>query len=259
MKIKSKKISHPKITLIEIEGDITSRNAIKLQEYLFFCLDDGNHFQLIDLKQVKKMDGLGIHILTYFITRGMHIRLFNVQTEIRSILRLSGKEEIIIIFNETDCDKSILLFETEDFWKRIHPIKSAKGRRHPRIQISLQAELSFPSNITGKIDATAMVLNICARGILVEQISAFDSKTGTNHEVQHLAGKELNFLKLSAHDDLGIIEGVGVFVWESKQRDNLSAGICFQNMSAKQRKTISDHVNKVSNESHKPINRNYFL
>ncbi len=45
--------------------------------------------------KIKKIDGLGFHILEYFLKRGIQIGLFNVETEIQTMLDLSGKRNII--------------------------------------------------------------------------------------------------------------------------------------------------------------------
>ncbi len=54
-----------------------------------------NRYILINLDKIKKIDGLGFHILEYFLKRGIQIRLFSVETEIQTMLDVSGKRNII--------------------------------------------------------------------------------------------------------------------------------------------------------------------
>ncbi len=95
MKIFSHRRDHSKIEIVEVSNGLTGREALQLEEFLYTCLDEGNRYILINLEKIKKIDGLGFHVLEYFIKRGIQIRLFNVETEIQTMLDLSGKRNII--------------------------------------------------------------------------------------------------------------------------------------------------------------------
>ncbi len=87
--------AHSEIEIVEISSGLTGREALQLEEFLYACLDKGNRYILINLKSIKKIDGLAFHILEYFLKRGIQIRVFNVETEIQTMLDVSGKRNII--------------------------------------------------------------------------------------------------------------------------------------------------------------------
>ncbi len=58
MEIITKQTHNPKIEAVEIMGNLTSRDALEFQEYLFACLDNGNCCQLMDFKHVRKIASL---------------------------------------------------------------------------------------------------------------------------------------------------------------------------------------------------------
>ncbi len=102
MKIFSHRRDHSKIEIVEISNGLTGRGALQLEEFLYNCLDECNGYILINLEKIKQIDGLGFNVLEYFLKRGMQIRIFNVETEIQTMLDLSGKRNIIKSYNETE-------------------------------------------------------------------------------------------------------------------------------------------------------------
>ncbi len=102
MKIFAHQRAHSKIEIVEISNGLTGREALQLEEFLYTCLDDGNRYILINLENIKRIDGLAFHVLEYFLKRGIQIRIFNVETEIQTMLDLSEKRNIIKSYNETE-------------------------------------------------------------------------------------------------------------------------------------------------------------
>ncbi len=102
MKIFSHHRDHSKIEIVEISNGLTGREALDLEKFFYTCLDEGSHYILINLENIKKIDGLGFNVLEYFLKRGIQIRIFNVETEIQTMLDLSGKRNIIKSYNETE-------------------------------------------------------------------------------------------------------------------------------------------------------------
>ena len=100
-------------TIIEITGVIRGDAAIKLQRCSYSYLDDGNCYQLINLKYANSIDGIGINVLENLRNCGVCIRLFNVSAEVRKVIRMSGKENIFKIYNEEDSRKAVSMFENE--------------------------------------------------------------------------------------------------------------------------------------------------
>ncbi len=106
------------LDIVEVSSGLTGRGALQLEEFFCTCLDKGKCHMLINVENMKKIDGLGIQVLEHFLKRGMQIRLFNLETEIQTMLDLSGKRNIIKSYNETDTDKAVSLFEKEILKKK---------------------------------------------------------------------------------------------------------------------------------------------
>jgi len=101
-----------KIEVIEVTGGLIGNGALEIQTRLYRCLDEGRCYQIIDLEQANKIDGLGITILENFVSRGLQIRLINVKPEIQGMIRMARKESFFqIIYNEKDRAKAASLFE----------------------------------------------------------------------------------------------------------------------------------------------------
>ena len=100
-------------TIIEITGVIRGDAAIKMQRCSCSHLDNGNCYQLINLKYANSIDGIGINILEDLINHGVSIRLFNVGAEVRKVIRMSGKEDMFKVYNEEDSLKAVSMFEKE--------------------------------------------------------------------------------------------------------------------------------------------------
>lgn len=113
MKIKTYTHSNPEIEILEINGELTGQGAIRFEEYLYSSLDRGSFSKIINLKYMKKADGLGLNVLEYFINHGMRIRLFNAGLEMQKLLNISGKGAIIKLYNCQEPDEAALLFEKE--------------------------------------------------------------------------------------------------------------------------------------------------
>ena len=145
-------------------------------------------------------------------------------------------------FDETDSNRSFCLFEEENILGNNSIVKCAKSRRNPRVNTSLKTEFTYHRNFNTKISASAAVLNISEQGLLVEQIMAFDTKTGEEDEAKGLAENELDELKLEINNSSGIIETSGVCVWESKKKKNQTAGIRFTGMDEKDKIVINNFI-----------------
>ena len=81
MRFKPINVQNPELNIVEVMGNMNARDSEDLKEYLFGCLDKGKNIHLINCANVKKIDGLGINTICYFINRGMHISLFNVHVQ----------------------------------------------------------------------------------------------------------------------------------------------------------------------------------
>ena len=94
------KYHHPKIEVIETLGELTGGKATLLEEFLYACLDKGKCHVLIDFGLVKIIDRPGTAVLEYFVSRHMHLRLFNIRPGIRGMIRMLGKEGFVKTYNE---------------------------------------------------------------------------------------------------------------------------------------------------------------
>ncbi len=238
------RLHNSKIEIIEISDELTGRGALRLEEFLHTCLDEcrGNCYKLINLKHTRKIDGLGIKVLEYFVNRGIQFRLFNVGSDIRNMLRMSGKENIIEICEEKDFDKAVSLFEKEILEEKAKVEVNVKGRRHPRIKTSFQTEFKYHSHRNGEITGKANVCNLSEGGIFASQIKAFNTKTREIVNEPEIAGKELHNLNFDLNGTSKSIETNGKCVWETKKRGELCAGIRFEDMKQSYKEMIRDFV-----------------
>jgi len=145
MKISIYSHINPEIETLEISGVLTVRGAVRLEEYLYTSLDEGRFSKIINLKHMKKADGLGLNVLEHFINRGMRIRLFNTGLEIQNLLEISGEEGVIKTYNCQECDKAVSLFEKEIMEVKCTDKEDVKGRRYTRANVSFHTEFKYPT------------------------------------------------------------------------------------------------------------------
>ncbi len=247
MKIKSKCTSNPKVQIIETSGDLTGRGAIELYEYLLNRLDEGKLYQMINLEQVMKIDGLGINILHKSISRGMMICLFNVGTEIRGMIRLSGKDDLIKTYNETDHDKVLSKFEKEMLEEKSTFKDDVKRRCFQRVNTSLQTEFKSLTSHNDEITYRAVIENLSEGGVLINKINAFNKKTEESVNVLEMVGKELRDINFSLNGSSRLNETNGECVWEGSVNEERYAGIRFKNIKQNHNEMIKDYVHEQMN------------
>ncbi len=247
MKIKSQCTSNPKVQIIEISSNLTGRGAIELQEYLLNRLDEGKLYQVIDLKHVRKIDGLGINILHKFISRGMIIRLFNVMTEIRGMIRLSGKDDLIKTYNETEHDKVVSRFEKEMLEEKSAFKDDVKRRCFQRVNTSLQTEFKSHNSHNGEITYSAVIENLSEGGVLIDKINAFNKKTEERVNALEIVCKELRDINFSLNGGSKLIVTNGECIWVNGVNEKGYAGIRFKNIKQNHKEMIKDYVYKQKN------------
>ena len=245
MKIDIRCIYKDKIEVIDVVGNLTSRGAIELQDYLYTCLDEGKSKILINFKLVKKVDGLGINILLDIIRRGIRIGLYNVGSEIRSIIRMSKKEHIIKIYNVTDHNKVLSLFEKETLDKEDKVKARFKGRHSPRIDTFYPTKFKLCPKLNGAIAYKANVLNFSEGGMLVDKIVPLRTNGGKLASTSEFLGQEINDLKLKLNGSSKVVIK-GVCVWGKKINKNLSAGIRFKGLSREDKSKICDYAYDIN-------------
>lgn len=244
MKIKTRSIQNPGIDIVELVGNMNARESEEIKEFLFNCLDKGKDFHLINFAHVKKIDGLGINTICYFINRGMRICLFNVDAEIRGMLKLAGKDDIIKIINETEIDKAISEFENELLEKKDSTVDSQKRRLHTRIEASFPAGFKYYDESSEIVAASANILNLSVEGMLAGEICITDTGTGGYGDQLCLKGLDLHDITFKLNGNQEVVETRGKCVWESNGFDNYSAGIYFNEIDDENRNRISKYINK---------------
>ena len=242
MKIDIRCIYKDEIEVIDVVGNLTSRGAIELHDYLYKCLDEGKSKFLINFKLVKKVDGLGINVLLNIIRGGVRIGLYNVGSEIRSIIRMSKKDHIIKIYNESDHNKALSLFEKETLDKKDKVKARFKGRRSPRIDTFYPTKFKLCPKLNGTIAYKANVLNFSEGGMLVDKIVPLSANGEKLSSISELLGQEINDLKLKLNGSSKMIIIKGVCVWGKKINKNLSAGIRFKGLSKEDKSKICDYA-----------------
>ena len=247
MKISTYSNNHPDIEIIEINGELTGRGAVQLEDYLYSSMDEGMCSIIINLKHMKKADGLGLNVLENFIKRGMHIMLFNAGVEIRNLLKISGKEDTIKLYNCRDPDEAVLLFEKEILVENNTLKNVIKRRRFQRVKTSIQTEFKNYSPHKGEIVYKAVIDNLSEEGILINQIIALNKITEESVNVFEMAGNELFDIKFSLNGNSRLIETDGECVWEIGVKEEQYAGVSFKNMKQNHNEMIRDYVNKHKN------------
>ena len=244
MLIKTRTIKNTGVNVVKGRGNMTGRDSEGLLVYLFDCLDKSENVHLIDFAQIEKIDGLGIDSICYFIERGMHISLFNVNTGIRAMLLLAGKNNVINIINETEIDKVISVFEKQIIEKKISIVDCKKRRLYTRINTSTPSKFTFYNEGKDIKNITANILNLSESGMRVGQIRVSNTKARAYSDKLFVKGLDLHdiIFELNGHSE--IVECSGECVWESNSFDNFSAGIHFKEMSNKYRNRIRDYVDK---------------
>ncbi len=174
MLINFHKTHNQKIRIVEILSELTGNEALRLQRFVYGCLDEGKCYFLIDLKHVRIIDSLGFTVLEYFIDRGVHVRFFNVDEDVRWMMRLSGKEANFKIYNESDLGKVVSMFEREIFKDEIN-IDEVKLKRDPRINTFTKVDFKYQPGHDGVISGRASILNL-SEGEILADILAIETK-----------------------------------------------------------------------------------
>ncbi len=114
MKIILLEPQNQEIAVAKLIGGLNGRSAIELEDWLLSHVVAKMNSIAMNFERVERIDGLGVAVLEHIINKGIDIRLFNVCTEIRAVLKLAKKEELLnIIYNETDDNKAALLLKNE--------------------------------------------------------------------------------------------------------------------------------------------------
>ena len=196
---------------------------------------------MINLEHVRRIDGLGINILHKFISRGMMICLFNVRTEIRGMIRLSGKDDLIKTYNETDHDKVLSKFEKEMLEEKSTFKDDVKRRCFQRVNTSLQTEFKSFTSHNDEITYRAFIKNLSEGGVLVN-IIAFEKNTEESVNAFEMVGKELRDINFSLNGSFGLIETNGECVWEASVNAERYAGVRFKDTKQNHNEMIKDYV-----------------
>ncbi|NUO10541.1 MAG: PilZ domain-containing protein [Candidatus Brocadia sp.] len=242
-------ISHPSYTgesaiqALEIFGEIIGQEVFELEWYLYTCLDEGRYNLLIDLRQVRKIDGLGIQIFKNVVSRGMQIRLFNVGPDIQKMLRISGNADFVKIYHETDCDKVILSFKKDIGKKRI--INSSIMKRcYPRIHTFFQAIFQYHTG-NSTISCKANIINLSEGGVFAEILTAIDTKNGEIIRCANIEGQGLHNFEFSLDDSSETVKAQGQCIREIMNGHKAYAGIQFQDMEQESKDKVQAYIRKA--------------
>jgi len=237
---------HPEIEIDAIVGELAGRGAIQLEQYLHTCLDEGKCYKIFNLKHVKKIDGLGISILEYFVNRGMQIRLFNIKPEIKNALGMLKKENVFKTYNETNCEEVVSLLEKEIIEEKGNINKEvARGRRHYRVNTTLKAYFKYQPRHNEVISGRANILDLSEGGAFADEIRTVNEETGTMVDQPEIGKQTLYHLRFILNGDTKFIETNGEFVRELRNNGKLSAGIYFKDMKEIYKDRIRDFVEQT--------------
>jgi hypothetical protein len=237
-------VSNTKIEVVEVIGGLIGNGALEIQTHLYRCLDEGRCYQIIDLEQAHKIDGLGITIFENFISRGLQIRLINVKPEIQGMIRMARKESFFqIIYNEKDWTKAASLFEKDLLEKKVISGDGVpKRRQHIRVNTSFPSEFKFHRDHETTL-GRANILNLGEGGVLAGHIVAMNTDTEEIIRCDGMVEREVYDLKFKLNGDVTSITVQGECVREFMHGESLYAGIRFNDISHHQKKIVRSFVN----------------
>lgn len=234
--------SNPKIEVIEVIGGLIGNRALEVQTHLYRCLDEGRCYQIIDLEQVNKIDGLGIMILENIVSRGLQIRLINVKPEIDWVIRMAKKESFFQIIDEKDWTMAASLFEKDLLEKKVICGDGVlKKRQHIRVNTAFPSEFKFHRD-HGATLGRANILNLGEGGVLAGHIIAMNADTEEIIRCEGMVKQEVYDLKFKLNGDVTSITVQGKCVREFMHGESLYAGIRFNDISHYQKKIVRSFV-----------------
>ena len=250
MKVVFHESRNDKIEIIKLFGGLNGNGALELKNKIFSHMDENvcKKYAIIDFDRVTKIDGLGINTLEYFVQRGMDIHFFNVKMEIRSMLDMAGKGEIIDrIFDATDCDRAISILEKDILEKSKDVEKSIRMRGNSRVEAMFPVYFKYNSSKDkdDTILCSANAQNISECGIFISEIKSVDSKKKKNVSCTDIVGQEYFDIKFELGGDAKTIKTDGAYVWNNLTKDNFGIGIRFKNMLNDYKRVIRHYVYNV--------------
>jgi len=241
MDIKPLNGSSDKVDYISLPGNLAGNTSIALQDYFEYCIDNNRRHQLINMKNACQVDSLGVRVLCDFIYRGLEIRLFNVEPQIRMTIKMAGKYEIIKIYNETVADKAVLKFENEIPDKRT--TSENKNRQNQRVNTDFNVNFKINLAHDRVVSACAMIKNLSQGGLLADNVAAVIENEMEVLLLSNLEGKQLYDFKFNLGDKAGVITTRGVCVRNGSNDDGQWAGVKFDQVDKETTDKINDYVN----------------
>lgn len=244
MKITSRQTHNPNIEIIDVFSELTGNSALELQEYLRRYAGKGKRFLIINLKHVTEIDGMGISVLEQLMKQGIHVRLLNVSRHIRAILSMARKEDVFMLYHETDCDKAVSLFESEIREEKAMHKSGADNRNYPRVNTHIPAEFKYHTGHNGVISCRANIINLSEGGAHADRITAVNTTNGETITNPDMSGQDFYDMKFKLNGNAGLIEAKGECVREFRKDDKLSVGLRFKGLLNKYKVRIIDYVHK---------------
>lgn len=247
MKIVSRNSGNPKVGIVELTGGLNGSGALELKNWLFNYIDKDRSKSnlLINLGRVTKIDGLGISILENFLSRGINFHLLSVRPEIRLMLKLAEKKDLLEkIYNKIDCKHATSIFAREILRKNNGTNNSIKKRRHHRVKTAFPGKFKYISAKNGnakdsEILCNTRVLNLSELGLYASNIKAAELKKKKLVSRPILLGRKLDF-ELNVNGNH--IETNAECIWKSEVDGNLSVGVSFLNIRYEYKRIISEYV-----------------
>lgn len=230
--------------VIEPLWDITGHEAMIFRKQLGAHLDKGVKIFLFNMNMTRKIDGLGISIFENLLERGAEIQWFNVDTELRSFITITGHENILrIIINETSKDAAISVFE-----KQLTERQSGQGiraRRFPRVSVSLPTEFKYHPVRNGDIAGRAHIINMSEGGLFMSRIEVIDMRTGSFVAPPALKNQEFHDITFRLNGSKKGVKAKGICVREQEESENHSAGISFLSMNPEAGENIRSYISEA--------------
>lgn len=245
MDIKPLNSQSDKVDYIVLPGNLAGNVSIALQDYFGYCIDNDRLYQLINMKNASQVDSFGVSVLCDFIFRGLEIRLFSVEPEIRMTIRVAGKDDVIKLYNEIDDNKAIFKFEDEISTKLVS--EECKSRLNKRVDTDFNVKFKINLAHDRVVSACAMVKNLSQGGLLADNVVTILEKEMEEGALPDLEGKQLYDFKFNLGDIADVITARGVCVRNGSNDNGCWAGIKFDQTDKETTDRIKEYVSDCIN------------
>lgn len=222
------------ITFLHIFGRLTGRKvADKMSDFINGISKTGRKL-VINLENATAIDTMSINVIKRAILSDLNVSIIYNRESIKEFLEATEAITHVPSFrNKYDALSSFGINPTQDrYWK--------ERRSQKRVQSFIPIEIKALTNGNGTLFAQAIITNISAAGLFIENVAC--SKSEENLLTDSDCEIELNF-SLPVNGKKPKIIGKGKVAWIYQDVNSHSIGIRFLELSEDKKEKISQYVN----------------